>query len=561
MSVFVILALFMIATTYYGTRIQSALHAYIGAERQWTQAQKAAVGLLYQYVSKEEHGLYEQYREMLELHEAFQHTRVTLSSDDPDHALAVRGFQTADLHPDDIELLVWITQFGPRVPGFERYLERSFEIWEEADRGIAELRNLADAAREAVRAGRMDEELRDEFVREIAELDSELTDLETAFSATMAERARRTRNALFWFIVGSGATLILTGYIITTIHFRKLNRLNRKLLESEAKFRRVLLHSRDVVYELSLHSRTYEYVSPAVEELLGYSAEQVLTWGPSFIQDQVHPDDREYVEDELAKLDHFSSDLVYRIRTKRGNFIWVQNQRKLVHGDDGKPVAIVGTVRDISAAKEREEQLRRSVDEKRTLLAEVHHRVKNNLAVISGLLALQKSETSGETHHILQDTESRIRSIATIHEKLYQTDTFSEVDMKMYIDDFARYVAYSYSSRDKSITIKQNVERIYLDITRAVPLGLIINELLNNAYKHGIAEAESGEIVISLEGDGDKYVLRVANSGMRLPADFSFENVDSLGMTLIRNLTLQLQGEFDVDKSEATTFRITFPAG
>lgn len=561
--VFAILALFIVATTYYGTRLLSAVRAYVGAESQWTKAQKEAVGLLFQYLVEQDADLYRRFDETLELHEAFKTSRETLISEQPDRGLATRGFQTADLHPDDIELIVWLARFRSDIP----YIERAYDIWREGDRRIANLRDIARDAKGAVEAGRMEGELRSEFIREIASVDRELTELETAFSATMAERARATRSVLFRLIVGTGAVLVVLGYAVTSVLFRRMNRLNRELLESESRFRRVLRHSRDVVYELDIRSWSYEYMSPAVESMLGYSMDRILAGGPEFVREHIHPEDREYMEEEIGKLkragvsDHFTGEQEYRIRTKEGNYIWVHNQRKLVTDDNGDPVAVVGTVRDISGRKEREAQLQRSLDEKRTLLAEIHHRVKNNLAVMSSLLALQKNQTTGEIHHILQDTESRIRSIAMIHEKLYQTDTFSEVDMKEYIDDFVGILAYSFASQYREIAIRQDVERILLDITRAVPLGLILNELLNNAFKHGLANTERGEVAIALKRHGERGVLSVTNSGAGLPADFDIENVESLGMTLVRTLTEQLNGEVRVTRNGATTFRIAFNIG
>ena len=404
----------------------------------------------------------------------------------------------------------------------------------------------------------MDGDLRSEFIREIASLDRELTALENAFTGTLAEAARTTQSTLFWLIVGTGAVLVLSGYVVTSMLFRRLH-------DSESRFRQVLRHSRDIVYELNLRSWSYEYVSPAVESMLGYTPERILSGGPDFVFEQIHPEDRESIAGGNRRLrsagvtDQFTGETEYRIRTVQGNYIWVHNQRKVVTDDSGKPVAVVGTVRDISGRKEYEAQLRRSLDEKRTLLAEIHHRVKNNLAVMSSLLALQKNQSTGEVHHILQDTEFRIQSIAMIHEKLYQTDTFAGVDMKDYIRDFVDIVTQSFSSKHKAIGIDQEVERILLDITRAVPLGLILNELMNNAFKHGFSDTDSGKVTVMLKRHNERGVLTVTNSGAGLPADFSLDNVRSLGMTLVRTLTEQLNGELDVTQSDVTTFQVTFP--
>ncbi|MDZ7689629.1 MAG: histidine kinase dimerization/phosphoacceptor domain -containing protein [Balneolaceae bacterium] len=243
-----------------------------------------------------------------------------------------------------------------------------------------------------------------------------------------------------------------------------------------------------------------------------------------------------------------------------GNFIWVNNQRSLVKDSNGNPTAIVGTVRDISDRKKHEVEIQKSLEEKQTLLAEIHHRVKNNLAVISGLLELQKNEADDEVRHTLQDTQARIHSIALIHEKLYQTETLSDIDIQEYIGDFANMVANSYEADLRDISITQEVQSFSLDITKALPIGLILNELLNNAYKHGFSDVKNGDLRITLVKENGTGTLRVADNGQGLPDDFNLDNQQSLGMTLIQTLTKQLEGELEIKSGDKwTTFQVKFP--
>lgn len=319
------------------------------------------------------------------------------------------------------------------------------------------------------------------------------------------------------------------------------------------------------MYELNLESGSYDYMSPAVESVLGYTPEEIQTGGVDFIIERMHPEDRERMEKEILEAkgvgveQHFTKETEYRVRTGRGEFIWVNNRRKLVHDADGRSVAIVGAVRDITAQKEHEALIQKSLDENRTLVAEIHHRVKNNLAVVTSLLSLQKNTATGESYRILQDAESRINSIAMIHEKLYQSDTFAEVDMKEYISEFVRKIARVYSPLEASVVIVQNIAAIHLDMTRAVPLGLILNELMNNAYKHGFANTDGGELVVTLERHDDIAVLSVTDNGSGLPAGFNLDATRTLGMTLVQTLTSQLRGNLEVTQNDVTTFQIEFP--
>jgi len=560
--VFVVLALFFIVTTHYGTKTLSAVRAYVGAEGQWTKAQKEATSLLLQYSIKEHPKLYRQFQKELELHKAFKTTRQTLISDNPDYSLAFRGFQTADIHPADIDLLIWLGQFHKDIS----YLRQAYDIWRQGDQKIAELDSLGRAIHQSVQKNNLDRETRNHFIQDISIIDARLTELESSFSATMADGARWIRSVLFWSIVILGIIIIIAGYFITRNYFRDINSLNQKLSKSEAKFGTVLQNSRDVIYQMDFESGDYEYMSPAVKNMLGYSPEQVLDKGANFILDRIHPEDYKRLEREIEEMqgkgveNQFANETEFRIKTKEGNYIWVNNQRSLVKDDNGNPTAIVGTVRDISDRKKHEVETQKSLEEKQTLLEEIHHRVKNNLAVVSSLLELQKNEGSDELKPILQDTQTRIHSIAMIHEKLYQTETLSDIDIKEYIGDFVAMVASSFGSNQKEINITQEVQSFSLDITKAVPVGLILNELLNNAYKHGFSDTKNGELRISLTKENETGTLRVADDGEGLPDDFNLDNQQSLGMTLIKTLIKQLEGELEILPDDKwTTFQVTFP--
>jgi two-component sensor histidine kinase len=174
---------------------------------------------------------------------------------------------------------------------------------------------------------------------------------------------------------------------------------------------------------------------------------------------------------------------------------------------------------------------------------------------------LQQTDADEQVRPILEDMQSRIQSIAMIHEKLYQTESFSEIDMKEYIQDFTQMVESTYGSEQQEITMKENLDSFTLDITKAVPLGLILNELLNNAYKHGFPDdAQSvGELHIKMKKQNGTAVMQVMDNGTGLPDDFSFEKQQSLGITLIKTLTDQLGGKVEVVPGENTTFQVTFP--
>jgi len=265
-SVFVVLALFLIATTHYGTKTLSAVRAYVGAEGQWTKAQKEATMVLIRYSINEQPELYKQFQTELKLHKAFRKTRQTLISNKPDYDRAFRGFQIADIHSDDIDLLIWLAQFHSDIS----YLQQAFDIWKQGDRHIAKLDSLGRLLHKTIQEEPTDNGTRTQLIKDIHELDHKLTQLESAFSATMADGARWIRTVLFWSIVILGAIIIAIGYFITQSYFSYINSLNQELTESENKFRSVLQNSRDVIYQIDFDSGNYEYMSPAVKNMLGY---------------------------------------------------------------------------------------------------------------------------------------------------------------------------------------------------------------------------------------------------------------------------------------------------
>ncbi|GAA5522882.1 PAS domain-containing protein [Aliifodinibius salicampi] len=226
---------------------------------------------------------------------------------------------------------------------------------------------------------------------------------------------------------------------------------------------------------------------------------------------------------------------------------------------EGKLVRLNGVTLDITQLKQQEQKIQQSLKEKEVLLEEIHHRVKNNLTVISGLLELQRYEPVESLDALIDETQSRIKSIAKIHEKLYQSATLSDVNIKEYIEDFSNIISDTFNSEQRAIVITKDLQPLTVDITNAVPLGLVINELLTNAFKHGFSDIHEGEIRITMEKANEEAMLSVADNGHPLPDDFSLESSSSLGMTLIKTLISQLEGDITISQGEWTTFEVTFP--
>ncbi|WP_340104879.1 sensor histidine kinase [Rhodohalobacter sp. 8-1] len=299
----------------------------------------------------------------------------------------------------------------------------------------------------------------------------------------------------------------------------------------------------------------FEYMNDAFANIYDYNSPDELlnkTWkllyrdsDTRFFESNVLP--------EIVKEGRWRGETV----GKRKNGSIFPQEVSLSRTADGRMICVV---RDIIERKEYQQKIEQALQEKKTLLKEVHHRVKNNLSIVSSLLELKKHEPVDSVEELIEETQSRINSISLIHEKLYQSETLSEVNVRDYIEEFSSIVLTSFNSDQKNITVEKDLQPFNLKTRRAVPLGLIINELLSNAFKHGFDGSNDGHIQITLAVNENEVVLKVSNNGNSLPEDFSIEDRQSMGMTLIKTLTRQLQGTCKVTQNGSTIFEIRFPA-
>ncbi len=206
-------------------------------------------------------------------------------------------------------------------------------------------------------------------------------------------------------------------------------------------------------------------------------------------------------------------------------------------------------------------KIQESLEEKEILLREIHHRVKNSLAIVSGLIELQLDSTNNKTaKSVLQDSQSRIRSMALIHEKLYQTESLSGIDLDTYLKELVEAIHGTFTEYQKAVELQFDLENIKMDIDRVIPCGLLINELVVNAFKHAFTENKQGVLAIELARENGEITLRVSDNGPGLPEYFNLNDQDSLGAMLIGTFASQLEAETKINKKkEGSEFIFTFP--
>ncbi len=217
---------------------------------------------------------------------------------------------------------------------------------------------------------------------------------------------------------------------------------------------------------------------------------------------------------------------------------------------------------EIKERKQAEEQIKTSLREKEVLLKEIHHRVKNNLQIISSLLHLQSGYIKDKnTLDVFKNSRERVYAMALIHEKLYESKDLSKIDFREYIHSLIIHLFDSYSLKSEQVQLKMQIEDVVLDIETAIPLGLIINELVSNSLKHAFPASRKGEIQVNLkysENEEYDHILTVEDNGVGFPDHLDFRACDSLGMVLVHSLVKKLKGVLDLERKNGTSFTIKF---
>lgn len=270
---------------------------------------------------------------------------------------------------------------------------------------------------------------------------------------------------------------------------------------------------------------------------------------------------RDNVKSLIANNDINVNELETELKSKDGHVMPVILSSSVLVDEMSENLNLVFVASDITVQKESEKKISASLHEKNILLAEIHHRVKNNLAVVSGLLQMQMWNMENENaKKALQHSQLRIQSIALVHEKLYQNETFADINISEFVKELVHAVSQSFQKPDQYIKIHYSLEDIRMNINQAIPFSLLLNECVVNSYKHAFNGNQAGNISIKLQSNDNLVQIEIADDGHGLPDSFEFEKEQTLGITLIRTLVSQLKGNacFDSAIDEGTQFNLEF---
>lgn len=248
----------------------------------------------------------------------------------------------------------------------------------------------------------------------------------------------------------------------------------------------------------------------------------------------------------------------FRFINNEGNLNWIRVHLKpVMHG--GNIIYIIAIGIDITEHKKAEKAIKSSLNDKNILLQEIHHRVKNNMQIISSLLNLQTQYVDDEEAvNVLKESQNRVKSMAIIHENLYQSKDLMHINFVNYIQSLVFNLFYSYSIKETQIKLTLEIEDISLNIETAVPCGLIISELISNSLKYAFPNKMKGEIFISLKIQKDEYQLIIKDNGIGLPENINFDEIETLGLLIVNSLTEQIDGKVNIQRNHGTEYNISF---
>ncbi len=333
------------------------------------------------------------------------------------------------------------------------------------------------------------------------------------------------------------------------------------LLESEARLKGIVVSAMDgiVMIDSSQHITLF---NQAAEKMFGFSASQVIGQPLDFILPQekhnLHKGHIEHFGETGITTRSMSALMdVNAVRSTGESFpIEASISQFMVAGQK----FYTAILRDVTQRNEMEESLRASLMEKEALLKEVHHRVKNNLQIVSSLLSMQANSSKDEkVTQALEESKNRVRAMALIHEKLYRSENLEYIQAEEYIPELTNYLSGSLVGHEREdITFDLQIAHVTFDIGRAIPCGMIITELVSNALKYAFKPGEPGMIQVHLEVEEGRIRLMVSDNGVGLPLEIDYRRPDTLGLELVSILSRQLKAELQVIRQPGTTFIISF---
>jgi len=377
-----------------------------------------------------------------------------------------------------------------------------------------------------------------------------------------AEKALRIRNTIILGITVSALFILIcfTIFLIKNISRRKESEV--LLRKSERKLETMFQTMMDGMVTVDVDGKI-NYSNPAAEKILGIGRDIRGKYYHSRDWKQIDENGDPFPIDQLPlsiamKNQHPVENIEHRIEASDGEIKWLSVNAAPLRDDTGKFVGSIAGFRDITTRKNDEERIKNLLKEKELLLNEVHHRIKNNMNTIKGLLTLQlTAEENPEAAASIRDAESRVQSMIMLYDRLYCTENYRELSVKDYFERLAEEIVGSFPNREV-VKIETEIEDFILNVTILAPLGIIVNELFTNIMKYAFTGRESGVINLRALIKDNHVKIEIWDNGVGIPESISFENSTGFGLNLVNMLTQQIGGSIKIERVNGTKFLLEF---
>ncbi|MEH2082527.1 MAG: PAS domain S-box protein [Nostoc sp.] len=395
----------------------------------------------------------------------------------------------------------------------------------------------------------------EQVFRHILTTGEPILDLEISGETPKIPGVIRTWLASYFPIQSEANQPISIGVVVVEISDRKRA---EQMLELQAVITRNMAEGICLVRAID---GVFVYANPKFEQMFGYDLGELIGQHVSIVNYGNENNTPKDVSQEICTAILERSEATYEVHNikKDGTPFWCSATASVFeHPEYGS--VLVAIQQDITEQKQAEEKIKASLKEKEVLLKEIHHRVKNNLGIVSSLLQMQCRRTQDPVvTAILRDSQNRIASIALVHEKLYRSEDLADIDFAQYIPDLTTHLFDSYNVSSSQIQLNIQVDNASLDIETAIPCGLIINELVSNALKYAFIGNHEGKIEVKFYQKFESTLtLIIRDNGVGLPENFDSKKTKTLGITLVQGLVKQLRGKLEINSQQGTEFEITF---
>ncbi len=549
LSVFAVLGVCLVFTIVIATNTLSGLRGFASLQTYWTEARKEASLQLANFIESEDPQYFARFDSAMLYMQKAESVRVELMKDNSDHISVKR--QMGDIYtvPQDLDFMITAFENFHTFPDFKE----AIHVWDVSDGYIKEMQELAKFSKSKMDSAQFDDTTRQAAIKELFYLDRELTRMQHALAASLSDGAHLINTLILWISISIGLILLITGFLLSFRFAKSMKKWHRAIEVSEQQYRSLFEQNPNAV---CLISKRGEFVegNDVLTEVTGYTKDELM--GENFIQ-FFEAYELERIEPIFLRTLEGEPQTYETVGIKKNGERMYSEITSLPIYIDGKITGVYGIIHDITERELAKQQIEAQLIEKTELLAEVHDRVKNNLALISTLIQLQRISITDKEQKMYWDrTVSRVHSMALVHERVYATESFSSIDMEGCINDIVQNVCDSKLPSD-NWKAEAKPEQVYLGIKQAMSVGLLLNEILESYCI--LAQKTSGGGCIStqfIELENELCLKVLAKSKIE---DIRFElEPTALGMKLINVLVKQLKGTYALNNVNGSSIEVRF---